>query len=93
MAMDRDNEYAMQVGKKGLALRSNPNFHLQHFGFQPAELADEFSQSTMELLGSVLNAMQSKVALLPFFIYNSKDCCCALPIIYVFDFVYNFSLV
>ena len=28
----------------------------------------------MELLGSVLNAMQSKVALLPFFIYNSKDC-------------------
>jgi len=44
MAMDRDNEYAMQ-----------------HFGFQPAELADEFSQSTMELLGSVLNAMQSKL--------------------------------
>ena len=61
MATDRDNEYAMQVGKKGFALRSNPNFYLQHFGFQPAELADEFSQSTMELLGSVLNAMQSKV--------------------------------
>ena len=34
---------------------------LQHFGFQPEELADEFSQSTIELLISVLTAMQSKV--------------------------------
>ena len=36
-------------------------FNLQHFGFQPEELADEFSQSTIDLLGSVIYAMKSKV--------------------------------
>jgi len=36
-------------------------YAMQHFGFQPEELADEFSQSTIELLGSVLTAMQSKL--------------------------------
>ena len=59
MATDRDNEYAMQVGD--LIWNATHFFYFQHFGFQPAEPADEFSQSTMELLGSVLNAMQSKV--------------------------------
>ena len=33
----------------------------QHFGFQPEELADEFNQSTVELLSNALNAMRSKV--------------------------------
>ena len=33
----------------------------QHFGFQPEELADEFNQSTVELLSKALNAMRSKV--------------------------------
>jgi len=34
---------------------------MQHFGFQPEELADEFNQSTVELLSNALNAMRSKL--------------------------------
>jgi len=44
-----------------MATDRDNEYAMQHFGFQPEELADEFSQSTIELLGSVLRAMQSKL--------------------------------
>jgi len=44
-----------------MATDRDNEYAMQHFGFQPAEPADDFSQSTMELLGSVLNAMKAKL--------------------------------
>ena len=63
MAQNRDSEYAMQVWKiSEVYINGNgETSSFQHFGFQPEELADEFNQSTVELLSNALNAMQSKV--------------------------------
>ena len=63
---------------------------LQHFGFQPEELADEFSQSTIELLGSVLRAMQSKVGQCVFFV---SQVCVLLLCICIYVFVDLFSYI
>jgi len=45
-----------------MASNRDNEYAMQHFGFQPEELADEFSQSTIDLLGSVIYAMKSKLA-------------------------------
>ena len=44
-----------------MATNRDDEYAMQHFDFLPGELADEFSQSTIELLGSVMKAMQSKL--------------------------------
>ena len=56
----------------------------QHFGFQPEELADEFNQSTVELLSNALNAMRSKVGSTKFILPSS-----ARKIVYL---ILNFKL-
>ena len=63
MAQNRDSEYAMQVWKfSEVYINGNDETSsIQHFGFQPEELADEFNQSTVELLSNALNAMRAKV--------------------------------
>jgi len=44
-----------------MAQNRDSEYAMQHFGFQPEELADEFNQSTVELLSNALNAMRSKL--------------------------------